>query len=808
MTARAHLEAVFGDQAGWVFIGIGTGQHLTDTGKVAHEHWAEKSFRWPAQADEIINEITRQVEAGADVYFTPSLSENPVREKPKNAKHGRKALPVHCLWVDLDDNWSGLKTADFKGRFMVFSGGGDGRRHMYLPLVNPAAPDVAEDLLRRLAAYLGGDPAVTWHGAYLRPVGTKNWKRTTLTGEPPTTLDFASQPSAPVLTVDDLDKLLPAVEHASASGDIPDSEPVDGDLPGWLEEIISEPVTTGMDRSRRTMAAVGACRRAYLTDGQIITVMRRHRPTVEKYDGSADAEVARVLAKIPPELDQRRDRGAKVAAAIAGDDRAVMAVCIECPDPVPLADLDDHNREVHGRELHAALPDGQRATDVGNAARLLKIADGKLRHVHAWGKWLVYRDSQWVIDEGDVLVTEQAKGVARQLFRMTAGISGDKDLREIAWKWSLRSETSGAIAAMIRLARGAPGILVEHEQLDANPHLLNVRNGTIDLRTGILRAHDPADLITVQCPVHYDPDAAAPLWRACVERWQPDPTVRAYVQVRAGAGATGKPTETVDVDYGSGGNGKSKFWGAIQHVLGDYTVVPHKSLLVAQRHEQHATVVARLFRKRLAVASETRAADVLDDEQVKNLTGGDRLSGRRMREDPWEFQPTHTLVMFSNHKPTIQGRDEGIWRRLRLVPWEVTIPEDERDTDLADKLALEAPGILVWIVDGARRFLAEGLTPPEAVRVATDAYRAAEDTIGRFIADVLTIGDGWVMSSEIKAELEAWCEEQGVDPIRMNEVAETLRGLGCRDGGRKVMNGKRSTIWHGVRVAEIKAETL
>jgi putative DNA primase/helicase len=490
----------------------------------------------------------------------------------------------------------------------------------------------------------------------------------------------------------------------------------------------------------------------------------------------------------------------------------VREVWSRCEGEVAWDDADARLHDVYdryeaGSRVEGVQPDGYRLTDVGNAGRLLKLAKGNIRHVHAWGKWIVYRDGRWVIDENDVLVTELAKGVGRGLFKMAATINGDKDERERAWKWAVRSETSGGIAAMVRLARGAPGLLVEHEQLDADPHLLNVRNGTIDLRTGTLRPHDPADLLTIQCPVDYEPTATAPLWQACVERWQPDPTVRTYVQVRAGAGATGKPTETVDVDYGSGGNGKSKFWGAIQHVLGDYAVVPHKSLLVAQRHEQHATVVARLFRKRLAVASETKAADVLDDEQVKNLTGGDRLSGRRMREDPWEFQPTHTLVMFSNHKPAIHGRDEGIWRRLRLVPWEVTIPEDERDPDLADKLALEAPGILRWIVEGARRFLADGLTPPKAVQAATDAYRADEDTIGRFIRDVLTIGDGWVMSSEIKAELEAWCDEQDVDPPRMNEVAEALRGLGCRDGGRKVMKGKRSTIWHGIRVAEIKAET-
>ena len=361
---------------------------------------------------------------------------------------------------------------------------------------------------------------------------------------------------------------------------------------------------------------------------------------------------------------------------------------------------------------------------------------------------------------------------------------------------------------MIRLARGVHGILVNHEHLDADPWLLNVENGTIDLRTGKLRPHDPADLCTLQAPVVFDPHAAAPLWEACVKRWQPDSDVRDYIRLRAGAGATGIPTETVDVDYGHGGNGKSKFHGAIQYVLGPYATVPHKSLLVTGRFEQHATVIADLFRKRLAVASETKAAEALDDEQVKNLTGGDRLKGRRMREDPWEFWPTHTLVMFSNHKPTVRGRDEGIWRRLRLVPWTVTITDDVRDEALAGKLQAEAPGILRWIVDGARRFYDAGakLNPPGAVRVATDQYRQDEDVIGRFIREVLHIDDSrfnWCYSIDIKNELDDWCTEQDIEtPPRMNEIAATLQEMGCKPGGRKRLHGKRSTIWHGVTLRQ------
>ena len=264
--------------------------------------------------------------------------------------------------------------------------------------------------------------------------------------------------------------------------------------------------------------------------------------------------------------------------------------------------------------------------------------------------------------------------------------------------------------------------------------------------------------------------------------------MRDYLQVRAGAAATGNPTETVDIDYGDGGNGKSKFYGAIQHVLGPYAVVPHKSLLVAERHEQHPTVVADLFRKRLAVASETKRGRRLDDESVKNLTGGDRLTGRRMREDPWEFWPTHTLVMFSNHRPAVHGRDEGIWRRLRLVPWEVTIPEDERDEHLADKLQAEAPGILR--VDRRRRGALPHATastrPPRCAPPPTSTAEKRTSSAG-------SSPTCWKSHPHLVLLMRHQGRARGLvrrarhhDAIpRMNEVAATLRERGCKTAAAK-----------------------
>lgn len=446
----------------------------------------------------------------------------------------------------------------------------------------------------------------------------------------------------------------------------------------------------------------------------------------------------------------------------------------------------------------AAASDGYRLTDAGNALRLVAFAAGHLRYVHAWGRWIVYQGGRWQVDAGDALATDHAKRVARKILA-AAATAANPDERKRLFAWGIRSESSGAIASMIRLARGDRRVLTTHDELDTDPYLLNVKNGTVDLRTGLLRPHDPADLLTLMAPVKFDPSALAPRWLACIERWQPDPLIREYLQREVGAGTTGFPTETLSIHHGGGGNGKSKFFGAVQSVLGPYAVVPHKSLLVTQRHEQHDTVKANLFRKRLAVASETKAVDELDAEQVKSITGGDVMDARRMREDPWEFRPTHTLAVITNFKPAIRGRDEAIWRRVRLIPWDVTIPKDEVDTDLAAKLRAESAGILLWMIEGARRFIADGIDPPASVQIATEQYRSDEDTAARFVAECLVLGRGFVMSIGIKQELDRWCRDKGIFPMQLQEITPLLTAAGCTTE-RRTVDGKKSTFWVGARI--------
>jgi putative DNA primase/helicase len=443
-----------------------------------------------------------------------------------------------------------------------------------------------------------------------------------------------------------------------------------------------------------------------------------------------------------------------------------------------------------------ALADGFRPTDVGNAERLAAAGAGQIRYVRAWQKWIVYRDGCWIIDTGEALIGELAKEVARRLFARAVRLTGHD--RELMWKHARRCETGAAIAGMIRLARGIPGVLVEHGELDTHPHLLNVANGTVDLHTGKLLEHDPAHLITKQCPVVYDPDATAPLFDRCLRTWQPDEQTRAFLQRATGSGATGHPAERLFTNLGPGGNGKGKFFGAIKAVLGPYFVVPHKSLLVVQRHETHPTHVASLFGARMLVYGETRDGDRLDEAMIKNLTGGDPLPARRMHEDEWQFLPTHTAFVHSNHPLKITDTSEGIWRRVRKIPWEVVIPPAERDEHLAEKLAAEAPGILNWIIAGAVDYYDRGFAEPDAVMVATQTYREDCDTLARFLAERTISNAGYARARELYTAFAAWWR---VSETTGDEVwSEPLFAREMKAHGHKAVPRKIGNVYPGMQL--------
>lgn len=230
---------------------------------------------------------------------------------------------------------------------------------------------------------------------------------------------------------------------------------------------------------------------------------------------------------------------------------------------------------------------------------------------------------------------------------------------------------------------------------------------------------------------------------------------------------------------GEGGNGKSTLVDAVMTALGDYADAADAGLLTARSFDAHPTGVADLCGLRLAVLHETDKGRRLAEGTVKRLTGGDRLKARRMREDFWSFDPSHTFVMLTNHKPIVTGTDEGIWRRLRLVPWNVVIPDAERDEQLGARLAGELDAVLAWLVTGYRDWHTHGLAEPEQVTAATTAYRAESDVLRRFLDQCCLTGPHYhAGSTELFTAWSKWCADEGEDPGTQTAFATALQNKG------------------------------
>jgi putative DNA primase/helicase len=437
-------------------------------------------------------------------------------------------------------------------------------------------------------------------------------------------------------------------------------------------------------------------------------------------------------------------------------------------------------------------PRGYNLTDLGNAERLVAGHGENIRYCYTWRKWLVRTTARWERDEAG-RIHRLAKGRVRGIYR-EASDAEDEDRRKALAKHAAASESEARIRAMIELAKSE--VPTTPDELDSDPWLLNVLNGTIDLRTGELREHRREDLITKLAPVEYDPNATAPTWEAFLKRVLPGEELRAFVQRAAGYSATGDTSEQcIFIHHGPGANGKTTFQEAIAAALGDYAMRTPTETLLVKRTGGVPNDVARLKGARLVAASETEEGRRLAESLVKDLTGQDTISARFMWAEWFDFKPTHALHLSTNHKPEIRGTDPAIWRRIRLIPWAVTIPPNEQDKKLTEKLRGELPGILAWVVRGCSEWLRQGLKAPEEVRQATKAYRAEMDVLAAFLADCCVRGDDEeAFAGELWGAWKRWSEETGEQTGSQKRFGGRLaeRGfLNHRDSktGRKVWSG-------------------
>jgi putative DNA primase/helicase len=492
------------------------------------------------------------------------------------------------------------------------------------------------------------------------------------------------------------------------------------------------------------------------------------------------------IARLPGEMKKTDGDGVREILAQADGEQLVRQAIADAVPWEPAAQDEDGPPPVDGYEW-TSLKTDQGRTDRANSRRLLAAHGDKIRYCHPWGKWLVWDGTRWRIDD-DGAVMRLAMSVADSVWMDAKGCL-TKEVADFAVKTSGR----GSLKAMLELA--AADVPVSVADLDANPWLLNCTNGTVDLRTGKLAAHRPEDNLTKICPTRFNPEAQSYHWDKFLDGvFGGDDLIIQFVQRLAGYCATGDVSEQIlAVFFGTGSNGKSTLLNAVQNTLGtDYTAAAPPALLMEKKTETHPTELAGLFGKRFVIAQETNQGARLAESTVKQLTGGDMISARRMREDFWTFAPTHKLGICTNNRPRVRGSDHGIWRRLVLIPFErrfwnpakgETGPDDLRqDKDLPARLAAEAEGILSWMVRGCLDWQRGGLRIPDSVRAATEEYRTEQDVLGRFVAECCLFGQVYrVKFSDLYTRLENWCKDSGDNLPSKTFVGEWLKNAGYQD---------------------------
>jgi putative DNA primase/helicase len=442
---------------------------------------------------------------------------------------------------------------------------------------------------------------------------------------------------------------------------------------------------------------------------------------------------------------------------------------------------------------HPQSPARFNLTDLGNTERFIKRHGEDVRYCYPWSKWLVWTGVRWERDEAGK-VHKRAKETVRSIYGEAAAAE-DEDRRKALAKHATASEAEGKIRAMVELAKSE--VPVSPDELDAQSWLLNAPNGTVDLRTGELREHRREDMLTKMTGTEYKTDESAPVWEAFLERVLPSEGLRTFVQRGAGYSATGDTSEQcMFINHGAGNNGKSTFQEAFAEALGDYAMRTPTETLMTKRGGGVPNDVARLKGSRFVTASETEEGRRLAESLIKDLTGQDTISARFMRGEFFDFKPTHKLWLSTNHKPEIRGTDNAIWRRIRLIPWDVTVPPAERDRKLPEKLRAELSGILAWCVCGCLEWQRKGLDPPEEVRQATREYRAEMDVLAAFVADCCERGsDEQAFAGELWKAWQRWCEETG-------EQSGTQKRFGGRLSERGFLNHRDSRtgrkVWSGV----------
>ena len=448
-------------------------------------------------------------------------------------------------------------------------------------------------------------------------------------------------------------------------------------------------------------------------------------------------------------------------------------------------------------------------TDIGNAERFLAQHGANLRFCFKWKRWLAWDSRRWSPD-AEAFVLEKAKATAVSITEEAEAAKKSSHPRaEEIGKWAKRSQAKERVKALVELARSA--LPISPDDLDKDGWILNCQNGTLDLRTGNLRHHAREDLITKMAPVDFDPNATCPLFGGVIARATGDDAkLAAYIQRSLGYALTSDTSEEcLFVWHGIGRNGKGTILETVRVAMGDYASTTPVTTLLQKGASGIPNDVAALKGVRLVLASEINEGQKMDEALVKGLTGGDNISARFLHAEFFEFRPEFKIVLQTNYRPGIRGVDEGIWSRMRLVPFTVTVPEGERDRGLKKKIQQkDLPGVLNWLLAGCLAWQKQGgLSEPDAVKQATAAYRKEEDSLSEFLeAETITAEDlheppdrVTVACSTLYNNYEYWCEHNGVEAAQKWLFGRWMKGHGFSSKSIRVNGSNTFKAYVGLR---------
>jgi len=437
-----------------------------------------------------------------------------------------------------------------------------------------------------------------------------------------------------------------------------------------------------------------------------------------------------------------------------------------------------------------------RLTDTWNARRLVEHNNGDLLWCEVFKCWYVYDGTRFIKDSTRE-VERRAEATVKAFYEYAGGYDDRSKRQELA-EWAVKSESRYRIYNMVESAKRM--VPVVPNEFDTDPLLFNVLNGTIDLRTNQIRPHNRVDRLLKRADVVYDPRATSPLWLEFLQHiFQGNESVIGFVQRLFGYCLTGLVTEHIIVIlYGTGANGKSTMVTTLRRLMGDYAYHARPEVFMAKHNDTQGFELVPLASARVVTAAEIGGGKRLDEALVKEMTGGEPITCAPKYGDFFTFQPSFKPLLVTNNKPEIKGVDEGIWRRLVLVPFTVTIPREMRDLDLSNKLEKELPGILNWALGGLERYRSEGLNPPQEVLTAIDQYRAEQDILGAWIEDRCELDPD--LSGEYGVLYEdycSWCESNKEQPLKKSFFSSSLDQRGCVS--HRAGKGKRTRIGISLR---------